>query len=492
MILSIEFGSNIKIIEGTKKKNILVISKAATLNVSADIYNSGFMDVDLTAEAIKDAFTENKISTKKAVFVIDSESVIIRKIKLPLLKKESEIITMIMLELEQQVSADLNQYRVIYKIADAFEEDGYIKALYVVYCMPLNIYNQYKRLAKTLKLLLVKLEISNCINTLSEHSLKINDCSLDREDAYAFVGIDFQKITFCTVNKGINDFFRSCNVESGVESAAESKALYMNSYGTSDNMPLKWLEEINKCIRFYHSVYNSRINKIYIYGHFLSRWSMDKFLSLNLSIESEIINSLSDIVFNEKNFINEYFIPAIAMYDNKSMNFLFEDKGYIVPLRNIAVITAVFFCFSFFFFRRTAIRQREIEELGNFVTNEENIKKSLRIDKLKEENVILKQRINLIENAINAANDEFVHSELLREIFCLIPESTKVLSFSADKSSINMECESITVEDVIFLLTALKKIDLIEETDTTEIRSQQNSKYSYTVICKFKDVNLFE
>jgi type IV pilus assembly protein PilM len=164
MILSIEFGSNIKIIEGTKKKNILVISKAATLNVSADIYNSGFMDVDLTAEAIKDAFTENKISTKKAVFVIDSESVIIRKMKLPLLKKESEIITMIMLELEQQVSADLNQYRVIYKIADAFEEDGYIKALYVVYCMPLNIYNQYKRLAKTLKLLLVKLEISNCIN----------------------------------------------------------------------------------------------------------------------------------------------------------------------------------------------------------------------------------------------------------------------------------------------------------------------------------------
>ena len=85
-----------------------------------------------------------------------------------------------------------------------------------------------------------------------------------------------------------------------------------------------------------------------------------------------------------------------------------------------------------------------------------------------------------------------MHSELLREIFCLIPESTKVLSFSADKSSINMECESITVEDVIFLLTALKKIDLIEETDTTEIRSQQNSKYSYTVICKFKDVNLFE
>lgn len=494
MILSIEFGSNIKIVEGYKKKNILMVSKAVTLDVSADIYHAGFINIDFTAEAINDALTENKISTKKAVFIVDSESVIIRKIKLPLLKKKSETLSMIVNELEQLISADLNQYKVIYKVIDTYDDDGFIKALYAVYCLPLNIYMQYKKLAETLKLKLIKLDISsNCLNSISEHDLKINNRCFDKDDVLAFVGIDFQKITFCAVNKGINDFFIVRRLDNSIESAAESQAPYMNSYGASEKMHMPLFEEINKCIRYYHSVYNSRINKIYIFGYFSSLWSFDKLLSLNLNIEVEIIKSLSNIVFKEKSLINEYFISVVALYDFKSINFLYNNKdNNIVRLRNIAIAAAVFFCFLFFFFRHTASFQREIKVISIYVNDEDNIKHSLRIEKLKEENVLLESRINQIEGAINSINNEYVHSDILREIYYSIPENTKVLSFSADKSSINMQCESLSIDEVILLLSSLKNIDFVEEIDTPAIQTLQNSKYSYSVVCKFKDVKLIE
>jgi len=53
MILSIEFGSNIKIIEGYRKKNKVVITKAVTLNVAADIYHGSIVNIDLMADIIK-------------------------------------------------------------------------------------------------------------------------------------------------------------------------------------------------------------------------------------------------------------------------------------------------------------------------------------------------------------------------------------------------------------------------------------------------------
>ena len=491
MILSIEFGSNIKIIEGCRKKNKVVITKAVTLNVAADIYHGGIINIDLMADAIKGALSENKIRTKKAIFIVNSESVIIRKIKLPLLKKKSETLSMITLELEQLIPADLNQYKIIYKVIDTYDE---INALYSVYCLPLNIFMQYIKLAEILRLKLIKLDIpSNCLNAIYEQGLKINNSGLSKEDVFAFVGIDFQKITFCTINRGVNDFFRICHTDNSIEAAAEHLVPYMNSYhyDAFENTSVLWLEEINKCIRYYYSVYNNRINKIYIYGHLSSPWNFDKLLSLNLNIEAEIIKSLSHIAFKEKNLINEYFIPVMALYNLKSMNFLYEGKDNYILLRRIIIIAAVLLCFFFLVHRRSFL-QKEIDSIGKYVNDKANISNSSRIERLKEENILLESRINLIEDTLYSINNEYVNSEILQAIYYSIPENTKVLSFSANRSSINMECVSSSIDEVILLLSYLKDMDFIEEIDTPEIQSFQDSKYSYSIVCKFKDVSFIE
>ena len=135
MFLSLEFGNNIKIVEGYKKKNIVYIKKAVTINESVDI-----KDILKLSDSINEVLIKNNIRTKRAIFIINTESAIIRKIKLPLLNKKSEIITMIKHELGQVVSADLSLYKIIYKIIETHEAEEKATALYAAYCLPLNIY----------------------------------------------------------------------------------------------------------------------------------------------------------------------------------------------------------------------------------------------------------------------------------------------------------------------------------------------------------------
>ena len=494
MILSIEFGSNIKIIEGCRKKNNVVITKAVTLNVAADIYHGDMNSIDLLADVIKSALSENKIHAKKAIFNVNCQSIIIRKFKLPLLKKESETLSMITYELKYLIPTDLDQYKIIYKIIDTYDEKS---ALYCVYCLPLNIYAQYMKLAKILKLKLIKLDIpSNCLNAICEQGLAINNSGLSKEGVFAFVGIYPQRVTFCAINRGVNDFFRICNINDSIEGiAAEHSIFYMNSdsYHSDafENISLLWLEEINKSIRFYYSVDNRRISKIYIFGHFSSQWNFDKLLSLNTNIDIEIVKSLSNIDFKEKMPINEYFIPVMALYNLKSMNFLYKVRDNSALFKRITLTSAVLLCFFFLVHSRNSL-QKEVEAMGSYVNDTENVRHSSSIERLREENILLENKINLIEDVIYSINNEYVNSEMLRTIYYSVPKNTRVLSFSANKSSINMECVSSSIDDVILLLSYLNDMDFIDGINTPEIRSFQDSRYSYSIVCKFKDVSYIE
>mgnify|MGYP000897568334 CR=1 FL=1 len=183
MFLSIEFGSNIKIVQAYKRKNIIRIEKCVTIDAPVDI-NKGLYLTGLINETLK----KNNIRAKKTFFIINTETVIIRKMKLPFLNKKKEIITMIMHELGQSISADLSRYKITYKIIETFEEDGRKTALYAAYCLPLNIYEFYVKLGKKLKLKLQSINItSNCLNNILQKNIELNNIALSADDVYAFV-----------------------------------------------------------------------------------------------------------------------------------------------------------------------------------------------------------------------------------------------------------------------------------------------------------------
>ena len=117
MILSVEIDNNIKIIEALRKGETLSVLRYMSIGTIC-VKDGNILDMDGTVSVINKELKKNGIKTKKAVFLINSSKIMIRTIKLPLLKKSSEILSMIKIELQQTVSADLGKYKIIYEISN--------------------------------------------------------------------------------------------------------------------------------------------------------------------------------------------------------------------------------------------------------------------------------------------------------------------------------------------------------------------------------------
>ena len=434
------------------------------------------------SDSINEVLIKNNIKTKKTIFIINTDSAIIRKIKLPFLNKKSEITTMIKHELGQVISADLSRYKIIYKIIEIYETDEKTMALYAAYCLPLNIYEYYEELGKKLRLRLVSIDISsNCLNNIPEQSIELNNNILDSKDAYAFVNIHFDMVLFSVINKGTNDFFMISSIKSNAETLSETASFY-GRYDY-DDMYI-WVENINKCCRYYHSVNNKKINKIYLYGHNRSS-NLDKLLSSILHLDVEFINSVSNAAFADNTSINQYFISIIALYNIKS-SFITKNEKKALILTSIAAVSMLLFCLIFFLLKNSLSLREKIADLDIHINNEKNIERNSVIEKLKSENQLLNASITSIETAINLVDNENIRTENIRGVYYSLPGDTKVLSFSINKDSLNMQCLSGSMDEVIYLLKNLGGLYFVESVYIPAVQSMKDMKYSYSIICNFK------
>ncbi|MDW5300397.1 MAG: pilus assembly protein PilM [Sedimentibacter sp.] len=510
-ILSIEIDNfSIKIIECIKKGEILSISSCTSINIPSGVADGKIIDMDLIVNLINESLTTNIIKTKKAVLVINSDTVITRKIKLPLLKKKSETISMIRLELEQLVSADLSLYAVVYKTADISVDDGIKNAIYVIYCLPIILFNQYKELARRLKLKLISIDVSyNCLNKIYDHGLSVNNNVIKSGGIFVFVNLGLNTISFCVVKNGITNFSRISYIEfekDFIERVAETPLNYSNSICVSAELMHGWLDEISKYIRYYYSLDNvNYIDKIYIYGAYSQAEGFQEYLSVNLNCDVEIINKLSNVKlygdYINGNFeIHNYFVSVLALIgDKRDVNFLtegFKQKfksnfRFVVALTVLTIFISAYYAISNF----NGSFKKEIETMSLFLNNKENVKINAEIENLKNEVIYLEEYIEQIKMLkIAIKNDDYVCSEIFKEILNAIPRNTKVISVSVDKNNTVLQCVSTSMVEVTLFMHNLRVIDFIESIYMPSVAVKQEllHNYSYSVVCKFKDVSNFE
>jgi len=237
-ILSFEINNNIKIIEASIKGEVLSVLRCMCID-SVYVKDGKIIDMDGAVNEINEKLKSRGIKTKKSIFLINSNSIVIRKIKLPFLKKSSEVLSMLQIELQQTVSIDLSKYRIIYELSDITYENRIPYAVYIVYCVPVILVSQYTELAAKLKLKLLKIEIiPNCINALYKNNIKINGGVLNNNETAAFVNVSENFLSFLAANHGICDFYISSYFkESFIEMAAESLSQYRYlSSATADNL----------------------------------------------------------------------------------------------------------------------------------------------------------------------------------------------------------------------------------------------------------------
>ncbi len=508
-LLSIEIDDrNIKIVEAYKKGDVLTVLKCLTIKSHLNTYDGKIDNIDYIVSIIKEELNRNFIKTKKAIFVINSNSIITRKIKLPLLKKNSEILSMLKFELEQLMSIDLNQYKIIYKVVEIIDEKNSKHAIYSVYCLPEYIINQYINLSKKLKLKLVCIDISyNCLNKISTHNLNINNKELKFEEIYAFVNIDLFWGSFCVINNGTNDFSRISVIENmnSFEIAAEETAYYGSdkSLNTPDYMSL-WLEEISKYIRYYYSIDNTKnIKKLFIYGECSDLNGISEYLSKNLNIDVEKINIISnlqfDSIFSFDYFpAKSYFNSILSLFNDKyDINFCKENhNNYKYGIRTYATIFSIALLiigliFYVFVYSNFSLKNK-IKYMNLYINDKNNVELNSQLEEIKNENLILEsylKEIEILENIVE--NSDHVSSYMFIEIYNVIPLNTKVTTMSVDGNNIQMTCVSESMEGAAIFIQDLRKIKFIDNIYVPDVEVNQNDyfNYSYSIICRLKDVN---
>lgn len=503
MLLSIEIkDEKINIVHALKRGNSISILSCQNINGTFVLSNEKIIDIEETSSKIKEILVTNKIKVKRPIFVINSNSIIIRKLKLPLLNKKSEIVSMIQHELEQSMPVDMSQYKIIYKIVN---DECSNKAFYVIYGLPLNLFNQYAELANKLKFKTSIFEIyGNSFNEIIPYKLLINNISVNADDTIAFVDINENEITFSVLKNGVCDFSRTSEFNDyDQDLISETHGDYIVEKGkTTEEFMYRYLNEISKYIRFYHSVdYDNRINRLYFYGAAFNSRLLD-FLSVNLSINCISIDSISNVEFGELScnssfYINNNLIQLLTLLKNKKdACFCYEQNNYFNILKYdikvsaiAAVIAATLLAGALLF---SSNFYAEYDKMKLFISKDENIKANEKIENLKYDIKVLESAIENINVAITSAQtDDYVSSDILRKILFAVPENTKVISIFIDKESTHLSCVSGSIEEVTILLFNLRKIDFIESTNVPNIEliRNQSGNYSYSVVCKLKDVN---
>lgn len=497
MVLSIEIDDkNIKIIEASKKGEILSVSRCMSMDVGYGVKDGKITDMGRIANLISEEFKKNGIKAKKAVFVINSSSIMIRTIKLPLLKKGSEILSMIQIELQQTMSADLNKYKILFEISEVINESKISYAVYIVYCVPVILVNQYIELAENLKLKLVKIDIlPGCINALYKNNIKVNDAIISINNTAAFVCIKENIITFSVIKNGYCDFYIISELKKNyIERAAESQSMYMYSdnYSTVDK---EIVLNLAKFIRNYYSVSsNKSIDKIYTYGNCTQE--INKAIKSKLNIDSETIDSISNIAMDEKlsnNFeLNKYLSTVLTLFTHNKEIMLCPTKnrkfrnnyGYAAIL--VVIIAAVVSLFGFI--NSQVAMRNKISAMSLYVNNKGNNENNNKIENIKKETAYLERYLKLAENLQKAIkNNDYVDSDILRKINKSKPSKTKVTSIYSDKDSTQLQCVSPSMIEATLFFSNLRKIEKIESAYIPSIQSKTGQSFSYSVILKLKD-----
>lgn len=536
--LSIEIKNrNIKILEGSRSGSSVAIYKNLLVYVKPGSIDDGrITDMESVVETLENIFVNNKIKTKDAILIINTNSTITRVMELPILKSKSETMSMVRSELDQLLPIDLNQYQLVYKLTDTFNDEGIEKGRYIVYGLPTNIYEEYIQLADRLKLELKAIDLaSNCLDKIAEHNLTINKEHLKTDEAAAFIDVGYSNITFSVVcngkdvftrisSNGVNDLIKNysavfnLSLENAIE---ELKTLSLTDYEENlmdtsklsileDNVSM-WIDEFNRYIRYYNSNNkDNQIQKIYIYGTYSNINGLKDYLESHLNNQTLTINEISNVSYkgnlNADNFDFKAYLNAIlSLYiDKKDINFLTDKKKKhksnfktgvaVLAITTTALLTAVYYGYEYYV-EKTSL-ENDIATIDKFILDEENIKLNNEAIQIKNKALLLqkyKDEVDKLSTAIK--KEDSVDTIIFEQVKAALPVGTKVNSMSVDKTSIQLQCSSATRQEVAQFEKNLKAVEFLDNVyipAVVDSAEDSNITYSYSVVCDIKDVISYE
>jgi len=320
-LVGIDIGSSsVKLVQLKEQKGVFHLQNVGILPLPAEaIVDNSLMDSSSIVEAVKNLFKSLNIKAKEAVCSISGNSVIIRKISLPVMPVE-ELEDQIHWEAEQYIPFDINDVNIDFQILSADELDP-SKMNVLLVASKKDIINDYLAVFNEAG---IKLMVVDVDSFAVQNAFELN-YDFDFEEVSALVNIGASIMNLNIVKGGISLFTRDVQIGGNLYNEEIQKQFGMNnedaertkiSGDSPDNTRLKDIIsrindtlslEMRRSLDFYNSTAGEgKISKVYLSGGGAKTTMLLDSVSQKLDLPVEILNPFLKIRYNEKEFDPEY------------------------------------------------------------------------------------------------------------------------------------------------------------------------------------------
>jgi type IV pilus assembly protein PilM len=311
-VLGIEIGSNtIKLIEVTKKGINLKVENFALLDTPKDCIVNGVMhNIEPIYQTISKEITLKKYKAKKAIILIQSNTIIIRNI---VIDKQPEKIIRQLLEIrpEEYLPVDASQYQIDFKIVREFEEKGQAKQEMMLVAAPNQIVLPMVNLVESLKLVPITVDIpSQALENLFKdeknlvHDLEQDVMVIDiggRSTAVTIIANGAAVLTRIiefggeAIYEVMNQSFVSLPENAKKEEKEEYDA-YIREL-IRPQIEYNILAELERILQFYYSRFENRpIRKVYLIGGGAEIEGLKTYIRDALTIDTVILEEFVNVI----------------------------------------------------------------------------------------------------------------------------------------------------------------------------------------------------
>jgi len=283
------------------------------------IVDNTLMDSASIVSAVKSLITSLGVKVKDVACSISGNSVIIRKISLPVMPVE-ELEDQISWEAEQYIPFDINDVNMDFQILspDSFDSS---KMLVLLVASKRDIINDYVAVFNEAGLALSVIDVDSFS---VQNAFEINH-DAGTEEVVALINVGASIMNINIIKGGISLFTRDVQMggnlyteeiqkQLGV-SGFEAESMKVLATETNNNELLEVLtkvnetitQEIRRSIDFYNSTANDdRITKVYVSGGASKGYKFIDAVSEKIGLPVEQINPFAKLKYNEKDFDPEY------------------------------------------------------------------------------------------------------------------------------------------------------------------------------------------
>lgn len=327
-IVGVDIGSSaVKLVQLREVKGGYQLLKIGILPLPAEaIVDNTLMDSSSIVETVKSLLASLNVKAKEAVCSISGNSVIIRKISLPVMPVE-ELEDQIHWEAEQYIPFDINDVNVDFEILSPDEQDP-SKMNVLLVASKKDIINDYLAVFAEAGLKLVVVDV----DSFAVQNAYETNYAADNNEVVALVNIGASIINLNIVRGGFSLFTRDVQMGGNLYNEEIQKQFGLNGED-AEQLKLKAIEsedprlrevlqrvnetianEMRRSLDFYNSTAGEeRISKVYLSGGAAKTALLMEAVQQRLALPVEMLNPFLRVMVNEKEFDREYLEEIAPM-----------------------------------------------------------------------------------------------------------------------------------------------------------------------------------